>query len=167
MELDLSLEKLKKSKEFKEGISENKNAFFSYAFKMIEDNKDAPWQLGFYNKSTDKVLTFIVDDNFIQMQQEEEIFKKPDMEVKPIEIEKAKLMFEKILKKAEEFQKKKYPKELVSKTIAILQNLEQFGTVWNITFVMHSFRTLNMKINPESGEILHHNLESLMDFVKE
>ena len=101
------------------------------------------------------------------MQQEEEIFKKPDTEVKPIEIEKAKLLFEKILKKAEEFQKKKYPKELVSKTIAILQNLEQFGTVWNITFVMHSFRTLNMKINPESGEILHHNLESLMDFVKE
>ena len=69
--------------------------------------------------------------------------------------------------KPEEFQKKKYPKELVSKTITILQNLEQFGTVWNITFVMHSFRTLNMKINPESGEILHHNLESLMDFVKE
>ena len=73
---------------------------------------------------------------------------------------------EKLLKKAEEFKKEKYPNELVSKTIAILQNLDEYGTIWNTTYVMHSFKTLNMKISPENGKILHHSLESLMDFIK-
>ena len=166
MELNLALKKLKESKEFKEWNNKNQDNFFSYAFKMLENSKSIPWQLGFYHKTTDKVMTFIVDETEIKIQQEEEIFKKPDMEVKQIDIKKVKISFEKILKKAEEFKKEKYPKELVSKTIAILQNLEEYGTVWNITYVTHSFKTLNMKINSENGKILHHNLESLMDFIK-
>ncbi len=100
------------------------------------------------------------------MQKEEEVFKKPDMEVKPIDMEKAKLKFNEIIAKAEKFKKEEYPKEAISKTIAILQNLQDFGTVWNITFVTDSFKTLNMKINPENGEIMHCNLDSLMSFVK-
>ena len=166
MELNLALKKLKESKEFKEWSNKNQDNFFSYAFKMLENSKSSSWQLGFYHKTTDKVMTFIVDETEIKIQQEEEIFKKPDMEVKQIDIKKVKISFEKILKKAEEFKKEKYPKELVSKTIAILQNLEEYGTVWNITYVTHSFKTLNMKINSENGKILHHNLESLMDFIK-
>ena len=162
MELNLALEKLKPSKQFKDWNKKNPDTFFSYAMKTSDNDT---WQLGFYNKKTDKMTTFIINKE-IEMQQEEEIFKKPGMEVEPIEIEKAKIPFEEILKKAEEFQKKKYPKELTSKTIAILQNLEQYGTIWNMTFVMHSFKTLNMKINPENGKISHHSLESLMDFAK-
>ena len=48
----------------------------------------------------------------------------------------------------------------------ILQNLGEFGNIWNITYVTHSFKTLNIKINAENGKILHHSLDSLMDFVK-
>jgi len=162
MDLNQTLEKLKQSKQFKDWNKENPDIFFSYAMKTSDSDT---WQLGFYNKKTDKMTTFIINRE-IEMQQEEEIFKKPSMEVEPIEIEKAKIPFEKILKKAEEFQKKKYPKELVSKTIAILQNLEQYGTIWNMTFVMHSFSTLNMKINPENAKILTHSLESLMNLIK-
>jgi len=166
MELNQALKKLKESKEFKNWNNKNQDNFFSYAFKMLENSKSSPWQLGFYHKTTDKVMTFIVDEAEIKIEQEEEVFKKPDMEVKQINIKKAKISFEKILKKAEEFKKEKYPKELVSKTIAILQNLEEYETIWNITYVMHSFKTLNMKISPENGKVLHHSLESLMDFIK-
>lgn len=162
MDLDQSLKKLKESKQFKDWNKKNLETFFSYALKTSDNDT---LQLGFYNKKTDKMTTFIINKE-IEMQQEEEIFKKPGMEVNPINMDKIKIPFKKILRKAEEFQKKKYPKELVSKTIAILQNLEQYGNTWNITYVMHSFKTLNMKINPENGKILHHSLESLMDFVK-
>jgi len=165
MDLKLALEKLKQSKEFKD-LSKNKDMYFSYALIMLENNKSGPWQLGFYHKSTDKMITFIVDKDEIKMEKEEEIFKKPGMEVNSLEIEKATIPYNEISKKAKEFQKKKHPKELVSKTIAILQNLEEYGNVWNITYVTHSFKTLNMKINPESGEIINHSLQSLMDFVK-
>ena len=112
------------------------------------------------------MITFIVDKDEIKMEKEEDIFKKPGMEVKKVDIDKAKIPYNEILKIAKEFQKKNYPKELVSKTIAILQNINEYGNVWNITYITHSFKTLNMKINPENGKIIGHNLESIMDFVK-
>ena len=166
MELKQALGKLKQSIQFKDLSNKNKGINFSYALIMFDSNKDVPWQLGFYNKSKDKMITFIVDKDEIKMEKEEEIFKKPGMEVNPLEIKKAKIPYNEILKKAEDFQKKRYSKELVSKTIAILQNLEEYGNIWNITFVTHSFNTLNMKINPENGEIVHHSLNSLMDIAK-
>jgi hypothetical protein len=165
MELKIALKKLKESKKFKQWSSKNKDTFLSYAFKMLEDNKQVPWQLGFYHKATDKIITFIVS-SIIEIKEEEEIFKKPDMIIKQIDMEKVKTPFKQILEKTRDFIKKNYPKELVSKTIAILQNIEEYGTVWNITFVMHSFKTLNMKVSPENGKIIHHNLESLMNLIK-
>jgi hypothetical protein len=166
MELKQAFKKLKQSQEFKDLNEKTKDIYFSYALIMIENNKTVPWQLGFYNKTTDKIVTFIVGENSIKMEPEEEIFKKPGMEVKPLDIDKAKLPYNEILKKTEEFQKKEYPKELISKTIAILQNLKEYGNIWNITYVMHSFKTLNMKVNSENGDIIDHNLQSLMDFVQ-
>jgi hypothetical protein len=166
MELKSALKKLKESKQFKDLSNKNKDIYFSYALIILENDKSGPWQLGFYHKSTDKMITFVVDKDEIRMEKEEEIFKKPGMKVKKLDIEKAKILYDEILKKAEKFQKKKYPKELVSKTIAIFQNLEEYGDIWNITFVTHAFNTLNMKINPENGEIVQHNLQSLMDFAQ-
>ena len=86
MDLLIALKKIKESKEFKDWNKKNPDIFFSYAFKIIEENKEHPWQLGFYHKSTDKVVTFIADTDEIEMQKEEEIFKKPDMKVNPLEI---------------------------------------------------------------------------------
>ena len=99
MELKSAFKKLKESKEFKDLSKENKDIYFSYALIMLEDNKSIPWQLGFYHKSTDKMITFIVDKNEIKMEKEEEIFKKPGMEVKPLDIEKAKISCNDIFKK--------------------------------------------------------------------
>lgn len=166
MELKAALKKLKGSREFKEWDKKNSGNFLSYAFKMLEGNKDSPWQLGFYHEMMDKVTPFIITPDKIEVQEEEEVFKKPDTKVKPVDIEKVKLPFEKILKKAEEFQKKHYSAESVDKTISILQNIEEYGTVWNITYVTGAFKTLNMKINPENGKVTAHNISSLMDLVK-
>ena len=166
MELKQALERLNKSKEYKDSIKENKDIFFSYALMTIENNETSPWQLGFYNKATDKITTFVIGKDEIAVQREEEVFKKPGMEVKPIDMERAGKKFNEIIKKAEKFKKEEYPKETISKTIAILQNLGEYGMVWNITYVTDSFKTLNLKINAENSEVVHHNLESIMDFVK-
>ena len=56
--------------------------------------------------------------------------------------------------------------QIIKKKIAKLQNLEEFGNIWNITYITLAFNTLNIKINPENGEILNHNLESLMNLIK-
>lgn len=165
MELKETLEKLNESKEFKQWKQNNPDTFFSYALKILEENTEQPWNLGFYRKSTDKVVTFIVDEK-IDMQEEEEIFKKPDTEVNIIETEKAKMPFRDILGKAKAFTDKTYPNELIKKTIAILQNLEKYGTIWNITHITHSFNTINIKADAEDGRILYNNIESIMGLIK-
>ena len=165
MELKEAFKKLEKSKEFREWKQKNPDTFFSYALKILEENKEQPWNIGFYHKLTDKVVTFIVDKK-IDMQEEEEIFKKPDDEVKPIETEKAKMPFSDIMEKVRDFTNKTYPTELMNKTIAILQNLENYGTVWNITHITPSFNTINIKADAEDGRILYNNIESIMGLIK-
>ncbi len=166
MELHQALKKLKASPEFKEWDEKSKNNFFSYAFKMIEPNKDYPWSLGFYYETTDKITTFIVNQDSIDSKAEEEAFKKPGTKIKPIDLKKVELTFENILKKAKEFQKQKYSQELVNKTIAILQNPDKYDTIWNLTLITLTFKTINLKINPQNGKIIHHTIESLMDFAE-
>ncbi|MBW2976748.1 hypothetical protein KY347_04855 [Candidatus Woesearchaeota archaeon] len=169
MELNSALKKLNESSGFISWKNKSKDIFFSYAFRMIEENSNKSnedWQLGFYNKTTDKITTFTVNDAGIEIQQEQEIFKKPGMQVNPLDIKKVKVPFEKILKETAGLQKKECPAELAGKTIAVLQNLEGYGTIWNITCIMRSFKTLNVKINAETGKIMAHSLESLMSFIK-
>jgi hypothetical protein len=166
MELKSLLEKLRQSKEFKEWNKNNPDNYLSYAFMTIENDKESPWQFGFYHKSTDKMATFIIKEDCIEAQGEEEIFKKPDMEVKPLDIKAVKFPIKSLIAKTKELQKKEYPKEVINKIILILQNLEEFENIWNITCITHSFKTLNVKISPEKGEILSHNLDSLMDFIQ-
>jgi len=166
MELKQALEKLTGSKEFKDLNIKNNDIYFSYGFIMLENSKIGPWHIGYYHVSTDKMITFIVDKKEIKKEKEEEIFKKPGVEVKEVDIGKMKISYDKILKIAREFQKRKYPNEIVGKTLAIIQNLERYGNIWNITHITHSFNTLNMKINVENGTVISHNLESVMSFVK-
>ena len=167
MELKEALNKLKNNKEFKQWKKNNANTFFSYAFKILKEERFNGWQLGFYNKSNDKITTFSVNEVKIEINQEEDVFKKPDMAVKEINTEKLKLPLKKILEKIEVFKKKNYPKETGEKIIVILQNLDSFGNIWNITYITKTFNTLNMKVDAENGKILQHKLSSIFAFKKE
>ncbi|MDD5086981.1 MAG: hypothetical protein PHV16_04475, partial [Candidatus Nanoarchaeia archaeon] len=137
----------------------NKKSKLAYAFTMDED---ANWQFGYYNNETDMISTFIVD-KCISLNESQEIFKKPGDKVKCINLEEVKINFEKALEKAEQTRKKYYPNETVNKKIAILQNIKQ-GQLWNITFVTHSFKTINIKINALNGKLIRHEVVSLFDF---
>ena len=90
MELKEALGKLEESKEFKAWNKKTQDTFFSYAMKVIEENQEQPWNFGFYRKSTDKIVAFTIDKE-IEKQEEEEIFKQEDTEVKPIQIKEAEM----------------------------------------------------------------------------
>ena len=78
MELKQALAKLNKNQEYTDLVKKNKGIYFSYALITIENNKTTPWQIGFYNKSTDKMTTFIIGKDKISIHKEEEIFKFMD-----------------------------------------------------------------------------------------
>ena len=163
MELKPALKKVEKNSDFKEWQKKNKETYFSYAFKIPQEmNED--WQLGFYNKKNDRITTFTIAGESIKIRPEEEIFKKEEAKVNKIQLEKIKLTFENAMNEAEKFQQKNYPKDKSIKTIAILQNMPQFGNIWNITYITEAFNTLNMKIDASSGKVLGHSISAIFSF---
>jgi len=160
------LQLLKESQKFTSWHNKNKETFMSFIFCSIEDGNDLRWQYGFYHINTDRITSFIVNENSIELIKEDEIFKKPNIRINALDIEKLKTTFDDILEIAKKFQIKEFSNEMISKIMVILQNNDGYGIIWNITFVTKSFKTINVKINAENGDILNHSMESLMDFVK-
>jgi len=164
MELQKALEKLEKNDTYTSWKKQHTDAFLSYCLMTIEKDIKSSWQIGFYQKSG-KITTFVIDST-IKQENEEDVFKKPGNVIEPINKDLLKLSFDEINGHAISFQKEKYPQELVNKTIVILQNLESLGTVWNITFITLAFKTLNLKISPDTGKVLAHSLTSIMDLIQ-
>jgi hypothetical protein len=159
-----AIAELEESKEFKDWKKENGDSYLSYAFNMVKGSDLEDWQLGFYEKKKDKVTTFIIKKEGIEIVPEQDIFKKEETEVKAIDLSEDKFTIDEILKKAQEFQKNTYPKDMPAKVIIILQNLQGFGNIWNITYVTQAFNTLNMKISTSTARVLEHKVTPLMDF---
>jgi len=166
MDLKPALKKLEQSQDFKKWYQKNKNCYFSYAFKILQEMPNE-WQLGYYDKKKDKITTFIINSDGIKIRPEEEVFKKEGTKINEIQLSKVKLTFENAIVKANEFQKKNFPNDKSIKTIAILQNADRLGNIWNITHITEAFNTLNMKIDTSNGKVLEHHLASVFSFRKE
>ena len=167
MDFKQALKNLGNNSKFKSWKKQNKDSYFSYAFKIPQEMKADEWQLGFYNKKKDKIATFVVKGSNIEIKPEEDVFKKEGMKVNEVQLSKVKLTFDNALSKASEFQEKNFPKDKSVKTIAIMQNLPEIGNIWNITYVTETFNTLNMKIDASTGKVLENNLSSIFSFRKE
>ena len=164
MDVKIALKNLEESADFKKWHNKNKHAYFSYAFKIPQEMRKDEWQFGFYNSDNDKITTFVTLEDKVIIRPEEDVFKKEETKISPVHIDKVKTSFESAIAKANEFQQKNFPKDKSVKTIAILQNIEELGNIWNITYVTEAFNTLNMKIDSSNGKILEHNLTSIFSF---
>ena len=167
MELKPALKKLEESHEFKKWHQKNKNTYFSYAFKILQEMDPDEWQIGFYNKKKDRITSFVIGSSSIKVRAEEEVFKKEDTKVNEIKLGNVKLTFEDAIAKADKFQTEKFPKDKSVKTIAILQNIKELDNIWNITYLTEAFNTLNMKVDASTGKVLEHKLSSIFSFRKE
>ena len=158
MQFKEELKRLKESKEFKVWEKENKRAYLTHFFTMIKQNNQTPWQLGYYDKKTDKVTAFFMEKE-IKISPPAEVFKKQGI-VKPLDITHVKIELDKALKISEQEQKKY--KETIAQTIVTLQNLD-LGTTWNITYLTHSFNAINFKIDVKNGKILHQGKTTFLE----
>jgi len=160
MEIKEIIKNLENNQRFKEWKKDNNFSSLVHVFKLLDEpNKDA-WQIGFYNPN-DTITTFVISKD-IKIIPTEKIFKKPDSKIKKLDIEKINIDWNKALDLAQKLQKETYPAEKPIKTILILQNLDI--QVYNITLLTESFKTLNIKIDSDTGKIVSHDLKSLADF---
>lgn len=156
MEFKEIIEKAEDTDEFKEFKKQHEEAYIVHIFKMTGVNP----QVGYYSKKTKKVTTFELGEIIIIS--EESPFQEREHDIKPLILENIKKDYEDVLKIANEVRKEHYKHELVNKDIIVIQNLEKEGQIYNITFITQAFRTLNIKINAETGEVISHNLANLV-----
>lgn len=155
--------KLKKSPVFQEWKSANKRAFLSSVFIMLGESDKDEWMFDYYDKNKNKITSFLVSDT-IKVNPDSEIFKS-GQEIKEVNIKDVKIDFNKILELSSDFCKRHFPQETPKKTIAILQNLD-LGQVWNITYITLAYKTINLKVSSNDGEVLKHGLVSLYEFMR-
>ena len=152
--------KLEEKEEFRKWKQNHNDSYLVHIFIMDSVNEINNYSIGYYNKD-DTITTFEIKGDDISIKSDEEIFKPDDEKVKELDISQAKLTYNQIMDIAEDFRIKNYKSEIPNKNISILQNLEQ-GIIWNITLITIGFNTLNIKIDANTGEVLGHNLTSLM-----
>jgi hypothetical protein len=163
MEIREAVDALERSSEFKNWKKSHKKAYFADAFVIIEGNNKTDWQLGYYDKKSDKITVFVTCEKII-VKPEEEVFKKGGA-VRGIDLKRVKKDLKDALRICGKLCKENYSGEDASKAIVVLQSLD-IGQVWNITYITNRYNALNIKLDAETGKVLMHDLASMFDFVK-
>ncbi|MCK4670289.1 MAG: hypothetical protein KAT43_03720 [Nanoarchaeota archaeon] len=142
---------------------DSKFDYLAHFFVMLDDKFEpaANWQVGFYDKESDNVISFDVGDTI--QKTESKAFKRPEHEVQELKLDNVKLDFEESLDIAKNFQKEKFPGNDPGKAIMLLQSVESIAT-WNITFITAAFNVLNIKLNAIDKKIISHEFSSLLSW---
>lgn len=155
---------LQKSSVFTEWKEKNANSYLAHIFRMFDEANQNIWQFGYYN-SDDTITTFILENDTVNEVPEQQIFKKDDHKLAPLNLDTISIDFDQALEIAKKKHEEKYAQHPIMKSIAILQIVEQVQ-LYNITFVTKTFNTLNIRVDASSSEIVHEQLISLMEMAK-
>ena len=161
--LKQSIKKVEQSKVFKSFIKKHSDYYLVHCFTMADAiAKKYKWDLGYYSEKNDNVVVFESEPK-VSMKPAEEAFKKEGT-IKKLDIKKVKVSVSKALELCNNLLIAKYPREIITKRIIILQHLEK--QVYNITLVSMSFNILNIRIDANTGEVIKDNIQSIISLGK-
>jgi hypothetical protein len=165
MDFNEAIDTIEDSSDFKSFIKKDPSYFLVHVFttKDSDNFDDGTWQIGYYSKETDKIVVFENNNDAIIVHPPAEALKKEEY-IQKLNLEKLKVSKEEAVKICNETVKEHYPKELFSKAICLLQNLPEFGNVWNITIVTLALSVINIKIDAISGSVVKHEKQNLMNW---
>ena len=129
-------------------LSISLNSMFSSGFITLgSDEKIEKWNLSFYNPETDKITSVLVSKDSVKMGVTDKPLHK---KVYNPDESKIKIGSEEALGKAKkEFEK--YGKPLAKILISFQKKEKEF---WNISFITKVGSIINVRVNPQTGEIL-------------
>jgi hypothetical protein len=164
MDIMKIVQDLQSSAEYRDWSRNNKKSYLVHAFKLLDEiNKDM-WQIGFYVPEHDRIVTFIINGG-IQVCPEAEIFKENKKKILPLKLDKVKISFVSASERADKIRVKKFPKENPLKKFFILQHLKQ-GQLWNITYLTETYKTINIKLNADSGKVIECHIVNIIENIK-
>ncbi|MBD3303817.1 hypothetical protein GF343_01610 [Candidatus Woesearchaeota archaeon] len=162
MEFKKLIEEVESTKEFKDWKEKHPDFYLVHAFVMKNQDNQEVWQIGYYDKKTNKMEIIVKQGDKMEFAPAQEIL-KASQEILPLKPEEVKTEPSKAIEIAMECIKENYPKEPILKNFFIIQHLEG-ATIYNITYVAQTFKTINVKISAIDGKIIKHSCEKLADF---
>ena len=156
------IEEIESAKEFKEWKKSHTNFYLAHAFVMKDHNSTERWQIGYYDKKTNKMEIIIQQGDRLTFVPEQEIL-KASQEILPLDPDEVKIDASQAAKAALECIKEHYPKEPIMQGFFIIQHLEG-ATVYNMTYVAQTLKTINIKLSAIDGKIIKHSIAKLADF---
>ena len=151
-----ALEKLESSDEYAAWKASHDDAYLTHVFAMLED-ESILWQVGYFDTADNLIYSFEVADE-IRLNDPEPPFGPEGTVVEKIDLEDVKVPFADALEIVSGLQHKKYAAHKPLKKIIILQVIKDFGLVYNVTYVTETFKTLNIKIDANSGNVVEDKL---------
>lgn len=156
------IKKLEKSKEYSSWKKTSEKSYLAHCFRMNDEaNKDL-WQIGYFNPKSNLISVFMIDNESITKNPDAEVYKEQEKLVEKLNVDLVKIDENEAMQKSDEVIKENYKGIAVFKSFMILQNLEGIGQVWNMTFVTQQFKTVNIKIDANSGVCVSHKEVSLI-----
>jgi len=147
------LEQLYDDPGFKAWKKSHSSAILAHIFFMAQGTTYSEYHVGYYDESTKRMTSFIINGTSIEVKEEDNLLKLPDTKILSLDETKFKLMVEEALEKAGAYQKEHHPKEIPLKLFVVAQNIATYGQIYNLTFVTQGMKTLNIKMDTNTGEI--------------
>jgi len=141
-------------------------SYLSHFFCQLssEFNLLSNWELGYYDNADGKITVFnqLENENFA-IKPADDVFKKEESKVEELDqINKITLGIKELKQIYDPKEEEFFPKEIIGNGFIILQKLDK-KIMWNITFITHSVKFANIKINALNGEIISHDLINFVD----
>ncbi|MBS3119908.1 PepSY domain-containing protein [Candidatus Woesearchaeota archaeon] len=156
------LEKLEQSTAFKEWRKGHAQDYLTSFFTM---DPEQGWQLSYYDKNKDTITSFEMAGESVKRNEISEVYKESGS-LEPIDMKNVKISLDDAWRKALKLRARLYPNDLMQKKITILQNAGDMQ-VWNLTIISSAFRTINIRIDAATGEIIMHKASSIFGYGKD
>lgn len=161
LDIKQSVKELEENDRFQAWKEECKEAYLSHCMQTL--NEDHALYIGYYNPKNDKITTFLISPSALSKESTEDVFKEPGKTVEKLDIDKVEINSKEATEYAKVIAKEKYPRDLPSKNILILQTINN-KQMFNITFLTLAMSTINIKIDAKTKELISHKKTSLMEF---
>ncbi len=157
MEIKELVKGLEGSDEYRGWADKNRGFYIVHVFYMTGH----PPQVGYYNDEVDKIITFDLGESIV-INPASDVFKEKQR-VRRLRLDNVSIDKPEASRIAVDFRKERYPSEIPDKEMLLLQEIGG-RMVYNLTYFTRAFNTLNIKIDAGSGDIISHDLASLVSF---
>ncbi|MFT4311795.1 MAG: hypothetical protein ACMXYF_01045 [Candidatus Woesearchaeota archaeon] len=154
-------EKLQKSEEFEKTDLTGFELVHCFCMKSPQI-QHPPWQFGYYHLDKQQMIEFHVHDSKIEIMHNSELLKDPNTQLLALSLDGV-LSQQEIEEKTIAFLEKTYTHAHTQTKILLLQNIAEFGIVWNVTYILITWQTVNVKFDAKTGEVKAHAIQNLLD----